>query len=249
MPDPSPDITGSAAPRNDSLSEQVLQLDRLAELGRLAASIAHEINNPLAVVAYALELMLRDAEMTPFQQEMAARIEQEIERLRNLTGGLLSFSSDRKGLRRLVNLNDLVEELHGLLRFELQRHAVRLDMVFAELPLVAIDPSQVKQVIINLVMNAAQAMQGEGVVTLRTAVLAGTEVELAISDTGPGVPAELRERIFTPFFTTKPEGEGTGLGLYICRNIVIEHGGTLLVDDAPGGGARFFMRLPVPCES
>ena len=246
MPIPSLDIHHETPPREEVVSEQVLQLDRLAELGRLAASIAHEINNPLAVIDYAMELMLRDAELTAFQKEMAERIEQEIERLRNLTGGLLSFSSDRKGLRRLANLNELIEELLGLLRFELQRHAVRLETEFAELPLVAIDPTQFKQVIINLVLNAAQAIAGEGVVTLRTRLSAADQVELVVSDTGPGVATELRARIFTPFFTTKPEGVGTGLGLYICSNIVTGHGGTITVDDAPGGGAMFVIRLPVP---
>jgi signal transduction histidine kinase len=240
-----PAMSAETSPEKDVFSGQVLQLERLAELGRLTASIAHEINNPLAVIDYALELMQRDAELTPFQKEMAERIKQEIERLRHLTGGLLAFSSDRQGVRRLVNLNELVEELLGLLRFELQRHAVCLETEFAELPLVAIDPTKFKQVIINLVLNAAQAMQGAGQVTLRTRLYAADQVELVIRDTGPGIPVELRSRIFAPFFTTKPEGEGTGLGLYICSNIVSEHGGSIAVDDAPGGGAMFSIRLPV----
>ncbi len=235
----------SPAVAGEAFAEHLTHQERLAELGRLAASIAHEINNPLSVIVYAMELMLRDAELTAFQKEMAERIEQEIVRLRTLTGGLLSFSSDRKKLRRLVNLNELIEELVGLLRFELQRHAVRLETEFAELPLVAIDPTQFKQVIINLVLNAGQAITGAGVVTLRTRGLPG-EVVLEVSDNGPGVPRALRERIFTPFFTTKPEGEGTGLGLYICSNIITGHGGTITVEDAPGGGASFSIRLPVP---
>jgi len=237
------------SPREEVLSEQVLQLDRLADLGRLAASIAHEINSPLAVIDYAMELMLRGAELTSFQKEMAERIGQEIERLRNLTGGLLSFSSDRKGIRRLASLNELIEELTGLLRFELQRHSVCLETEFAELPLVAIDPIQFKQVIINLVLNAAQAMHGEGVVTLLTKQNEAGQVELVIRDTGPGIPPELRTQIFAPFFTTKPEGQGTGLGLYVCSNIVAEHGGTIAVDDAPGGGAMFVIQLPVSLQS
>jgi len=246
MSDSSLDMTGSAIAGKEAFSEQVQQLDRLADLGRLAASIAHEIKNPLAVIDYAMELMMRDAELSAFQKEMAERIGQEIERLRTLTGGLLTFSSDRKGFRRLANLNELIEELLGLLRFELQRHAVRLDTDLAELPLVAIDPAKFKQVIINLVLNAAQAMRGEGVVTLRTRMNAQEQVELAVSDTGPGVPVALRSRIFSPFFTTKPEGEGTGLGLHICSSIVTEHGGTIEVDDAPGGGARFVIKLSAP---
>lgn len=245
MAEPTPTIPEVPLLAAGHLPEQLLQREKLAELGRLAASIAHEINNPLAVIAYAMELIQRDAELTPFQVEMAERIELEITRLRTLTGGLLSFSSQRQGTRRLANLNELVEEVLHLVRFELQRQAIQLETDFAELPLVAIDPAKFKQVIINLVMNASQAMAGKGVVTLATRLRADGDVELTISDTGPGVPTELREQIFTAFFTTKPEGEGTGLGLYICGNIVVEHGGVLTVDDAPGGGARFSIRLPV----
>lgn len=226
------------------LLDQTLQTEKLAELGRLTAGIAHEINNPLAVIAYAMELLQRDAELTPFQVEMAVRIEDEIERLKALTDSLLSFSSAREGCRRLVALNDLLEEVLRLTRFELQRQAIQLEMELGELPLVAADPNKLKQVVINLIMNAVQVMKGDGLITLRTA-RCGDVVELAVSDTGPGVPDSLREEIFTPFFTTKPEGEGTGLGLYICRNIVNEHGGTVTVESSPQGGATFKIRLPV----
>lgn len=222
-----------------------LQQERLVVLGRLVASVVHEVNNPLAVIDFALELLRRDAELTAFQQEMTGRIEEEIRRLRNLTEWILPFSSGRQGPRRLVNLNTLIEELLGLLRFELQREAVTLETVLTDLPLVSADPQQIRQVLINLVTNAAHAMKGQGVVTIRTGRCAGEAVDLVVSDTGPGIPEALRTQIFTPFFTTKPEGEGTGLGLYICHHIVTGHGGTLTLDDAPGGGAQFTIRLPV----
>ncbi|TLM65764.1 MAG: sensor histidine kinase [Deltaproteobacteria bacterium] len=228
---------------DDHLLQATLHQEKLAELGRLSAGIAHEIRNPLSIIGYALELLCRDAALTPFQAEMAEKIEAEIERLRTLTDGLLSFSSSREGCCRLVVLNDLVEETLRLLRFELQRHAVVLTTDFNELPLVAADPNKLKQVVINLVMNAAQAMGGAGTITLRTC-RAGDMVELTVADTGPGISAELIEKIFDPFFTTKPEGEGTGLGLYLCRTIVRELGGELSVDSAPGAGATFRVRLP-----
>lgn len=230
--------------RPDQMNLAALHQEKLAELGRLTAGIAHEIKNPLAIIGYALELLCRDAEMTPFQVEMAEQIELEIERLRTLTDGLLSFSSGREGCRRLVALNDLLEEVLRLTRFELQRHAVTLETEFAELPLVAADPNQLKQVVINLIMNAVQAMGGKGTLTLRTA-RCGDAIELSVSDTGPGIPAELLESIFSPFFTTKPEGEGTGLGLHICRSLIREHGGEILIDSPPGAGATFRVRLPV----
>ena len=228
----------------DQLLHASLHQEKLAELGRLTAGIAHEIKNPLAIIGYALELLCRDGDMTPFQTEMAEKIESEIERLQSLTEGLLSFSSAREGHRRLVSLNDLLEEVLRLVRFELQRHAVTLETELAELPLVSADPNKLKQVVLNLIMNAVQAMNGEGKITLRTARCNGS-VELALGDTGPGIPAELREDIFSPFFTTKPEGEGTGLGLHICRSIVREHDGEITVESMPGAGATFLVRLPM----
>jgi signal transduction histidine kinase len=229
--------------RSDQLLQSSIHQEKLAELGRLTAGIAHEINNPLAIIGYALELLCRDGDLTAFQVEMAEKIEMEIERLKSLTEGLLSFSSAREGYRRLVSLNDLLEEVLRLVRFELQRQAIALDTELGELPLVAADPNKLKQVIINLIMNAAEAMSGEGKITLRTASC-GDEVELAVCDTGPGIPADILENIFSPFFTTKPEGEGTGLGLHICRTIVREHGGEIAVKSTPGAGATFLVRLP-----
>jgi signal transduction histidine kinase len=231
--------------RTDQLLQASLRQEKLAELGRLTAGIAHEIKNPLAIIDYALELLCRDGGLTPFQVEMAEKIEMEIERLKTLTGGLLSFSSGHEGRRRLVALNELIEEVLGLLHFELQRQSILLETDFSELPLIEADPNKLKQVIINLTMNAAQAMNGCGTVILRTCRHEEHSVELSVADTGPGIPSELQEQIFTPFFTTKPEGEGTGLGLYLCRNIVQEEGGEIFVESVPGAGATFRVRLPV----
>jgi len=227
------------------LLDQTIQSEKLAEIGRLTAGIAHEINNPLAIIVYALELLRREGDLLPFQVEMAEKIELEIERLKTLTGGLLSFSSGREGHQRLLNLNELVDDVLRLVRFELQRQAVCLETQFVDLPLVTADPGKLKQVVINLVINAVQAMRGEGTVRLQTRRLGRKAVELVVSDTGPGIPEEFRERIFTPFFTTKPEGEGTGLGLYICHNILKEHGGQITLECPPQGGATFRIRLPV----
>jgi len=126
----------------------------------------------------------------------------------------------------------------------LQRQGVQLATEFAELPLISADTGKLKQVLINLVTNAAQAIGGAGTVTLRTQRLGESAIELSVSDTGPGIAEELHESIFAPFFTTKPEGEGTGLGLYLCRNIVREHGGEIVLESSPGHGATFRVQLP-----
>ncbi len=227
------------------LLDQTIQSEKLVEVGRLTAGIAHEINNPLAMVAYATELLKREENLSAFQEEMLDKIEMEVERLKTLTGSLLSFSSNRSTLNRVVNLNDLINEVLKLLRFELQRKSVQLDTLFAEVPLINADPNKLKQVIINLVMNAVQAMQGEGRVVLETTVNDDGALQLLVKDDGPGISPEVQEQVFAPFFTTKPEGEGTGLGLYICQNIIREHSGTISLESALGAGSTFRICLPV----
>jgi PAS domain S-box-containing protein len=227
------------------LLDQTIQSEKLAELGRLTAGIAHEINNPLAIVAYAAELLKREKPLSNFQEEMLDKIEAEVERLKNLTGGLLSFSSSRETQNRLVNLNDLVSEVARLLRFELQRKSIRLDTDFSEIPLVTADPNKIKQVVINLVMNSVHALEGQGQILLATSVNREGMLELRVKDDGPGIAPELHDQVFAPFFTTKPEGEGTGLGLYICQNIVREHGGFIKLESRPGEGTLFRICLPV----
>jgi len=227
------------------LLDQTIQSEKLAEVGRLTAGIAHEINNPLAMVAYATELLKREKPLSNFQEEMLEKIEMEVERLKSLTGGLLSFSSNRETQSRLVNLNDLIDEVLKLLRFELQRKSIQLDIEFSDIPVITADPNKLKQVIINLVMNAVHAMQGQGRIVLRTAFNMNGTLELQVEDNGPGIAPELREQIFAPFFTTKPEGEGTGLGLYICQNIINGHGGSITLDSQPEVGTIFRVNLPV----
>lgn len=227
------------------LLDQTIQNEKLAEVGKLSAGIAHEINNPLSMVAYATELLKREESLSGFQKEMLDKIEMEVERLKTLTGGLLSFSSNRSALNRVVNVNDLIAEVLKLLRFEIQRKSIQLETRFGEVPVITADPNKLKQVIINLVMNAVHAMRGEGSVVLETGVNQKGDLELLVRDDGPGIPVELHGQVFAPFFTTKPEGEGTGLGLYICQNIVREHGGNITLESQPGAGATFRICLPV----
>jgi two-component system NtrC family sensor kinase len=227
------------------LMDQTIQSEKLAEVGRLSAGIAHEVNNPLAVISYAAQLLAREESLQPFQREVVERIDSEVDRLKTLTGSLLSFSRAKETVKRQIDLKEVLRDVLRLVRFELNRNSIRLEETYEELPIFQADPNKLKQVFINLIMNASQAMGSGGILTVRTGFVAGEEVEAVIADTGPGIPAEVREHIFDPFFSTKKEGEGTGLGLYICRKIIAEHEGRLLVESTEGQGTLFRVILPL----
>lgn len=227
------------------LLDQSIQQEKLAEVGRLSAGLAHEINNPLAVISYGAQLILRE-EIGTDVREAAERIESETERLATLTGGLLSFSRAQGSVKRWIDLNTVVEDVMRLVRYQFQRQSLKLETDLAPLPRIFADDNRLKQVLINLMLNAAQAMGREGSLRVSTRLPADRDwVELDVADTGPGMTAEVRDRIFEPFFSTKKEGEGTGLGLYICRNIVQEHEGRIEVASTLGEGTSFHIRLPV----
>jgi len=227
-----------------NLLDQTIQSEKLVEIGRLSAGIAHEINNPLSVISYATQLLLREQGLPPFQIEMLERIENETDRLKTLTGGLLSFSRSGERRQRLTDINETVRDALRLLRFETARKQIELHECLTALPLVPMDANKIKQVVINLVMNAIQALGERGNITLKTFQPEPDTVELSVADDGPGIPSDVQKRMFEPFFTTKKEGEGTGLGLYICRSIVSDHGGTIWVESTPGEGTIFRIRLP-----
>jgi len=226
------------------LLEQMVQTEKLAEIGRLSAALTHEVNNPLSIIAYAAQLLGHEEQVSEFQREIIDRIAGETERLRGLTGSLLSFSRLQESTLAPVQLDELAAEVLRLLRFELVRKGITLHEELNAVPPIEGDGNRLKQVFINLVMNAVQAMPPRGSLTVRTSLVDNDEVEIAFADTGPGIPGELLPHIFDPFFTTKQEGEGTGLGLYISRHIILEHSGTIAVDSSPGGGTTFRIRIP-----
>ncbi len=227
------------------LLEQTIQSEKLAEVGRLSAGIAHEVNNPLAVIAYATQLLLREEGLPASQKELVERIDSEVDRLKTLTGGLLSFSRAGETRKRETDLNEVLRDVLRLVRFELNRRSIQLQESYDNLPPMVADPNKLKQVFINLIMNATQALGRNGTLTISTQAVNGAEVEARVSDNGPGIPAAVLPKIFEPFFTTKKEGEGTGLGLYICRTIIEEHDGRLLVESTEGQGTNFRVVLPL----
>jgi len=228
----------------EKLLAQTVQSEKLAEVGRMSAGIAHEINNPLAVIGYAGQLLLRDGGFDSEQTELLERIDSEVTRLKTLTKGLLSFSGLPDGKRCWTDINQVLDDVLVLLGYELSRKQITLVRDFSKLPGVQVDKNAFKQVFINLVLNAIQAMEVGGELKLLSRKYEDAGVKISVCDNGPGVPKELREKIFEPFFTSRKDDEGTGLGLYICRKIVNDHDGDLRLETVSDGGSCFQVLLP-----
>lgn len=226
--------------------DQLAFNEKMAELGRLSAGVIHELNTPLSVIVSAAQMILREEQLPDFVVEMVARINEEAQRLSQMTRGIMSFARREEGSPEQTDINQLVREVAGLLRYEIQKRSVFLvEEPDYRIPLLVLEKNRLKQVLINLITNALQAMEGGGgILTLKT-LLFGDQVQIEVRDTGPGIPADLLTVIFTPFFTTKPSDEGTGLGLFVTRNIIQSMKGTIDVSSREGEGAVFTIRLPV----
>ncbi|NOZ95317.1 MAG: HAMP domain-containing protein [Acidobacteria bacterium] len=231
---------------------QILQVEKMASLGKLAAVVAHEINNPLAsVVTYAKILVrrLRSREMTEECRENLEYLEaisSEATRCGEIVSQLLAFARRRGGEFGPTDINQVVEKSLFLVHHKLELSNVEARTNLAEnLPEIVADSSQIQQALMALLINACQAMEGTGGevrLTTRPGEAGGVEVEVA--DTGPGMPPEVAQHAFEPFFTTKEQGEGIGLGLSVVYGIVERHGGTIQLDTAIGKGCRFTISLP-----
>jgi two-component system sensor histidine kinase HydH len=235
-------VIGEQADAIAAARARVAQSEKLAALGQLATAIAHEVRNPLAVIRSAAQGL---AERAPGDgaERACAFITDEIDRLNSVVSSLLAYARPLQLQQRPLRVAELFDRAALLARDELAAKQVRLRRDDPPgLPSVHADPDLVCQVLLDLLANAREAVDAGGEVTLEARPADGA-VELAVADSGPGVPAEVRARIFEPFFTTR--ARGTGLGLAVARQIVEAHGGRIAVDDRPGGGARFVVRLPV----
>ncbi len=226
---------------------QLQQADKLAAMGQLVSGVAHEINNPAAIISgFAQTLMLDD--LRPEQREIVEMVRDEAMRIGQITTNLLAFARMSGPERSLVDVNELVRRTHTLRAYHLNtlNVAVKLDLDETD-PRVWANVSELQQMLLNLLINAEQALEthpDSRSITLRTHA-DQTEVRIECRDSGPGIPPEIRSRIFDPFFTTKPEGVGTGLGLSICYGIVKGHGGRIWVESDTGHGACFVIALPL----
>ncbi len=223
--------------------DQLIQAAKLAAIGELAATIAHELNNPLTTILGYTELMKEEEQLPEHVKKDLDILESESLRARDIVRQLLEFSRKRPLQLSEVDLNDTIQEVITFVSPNLRKSSVRLVTEFAPLPSIMADRDQLKQVFLNLINNAIQAMPEGGTLSIKTGV-EGHEVLADVSDTGVGIPEDILPRIFEPFFSTKKE-KGTGLGLSISYRIVEEHGGRILVKSIPGKGTTFRVLLPI----
>jgi signal transduction histidine kinase/ActR/RegA family two-component response regulator len=237
------DVTGER-----QIQSKLLQTEKMAAVGQLVSGIAHELNNPLTAIMGYGQLLLGQG-LAPEQYSEASKVFQQAERARRIVKNLLYFARENEPERTRVDLNEIVERTLALRSYELRVENILVECELArDLPETMADPYQLQQVVLNLLMNAEQALlqeRGQGKVKIKTRTADGHRIALEISDDGPGVPREIASRIFDPFFTTKPSGVGTGLGLSIVYGIVKQHGGEVTFENQSGGGARFAVELPV----
>lgn len=247
--------------------EQLINAEKLASLGRMAAGVAHELNSPLTGIVTFAHLMLKrlPPENKQDREDLEVIIEQA-NRCSKIIKGLLGFSRKATAERVEVNINTLLDSTISMVRNQAKFHNIKFVLHFDDsLPLIHVDPNQMQQVFLNLLINAADAMNERGQITIATRTVGESEetqwfkmghpqegkrfIEIEFSDTGPGILEEHMGKIFEPFFTTKPVGKGTGLGLAVSYGIIKRHGGNITVRSEPGKGASFFIRLPVEKDS
>jgi two-component system NtrC family sensor kinase len=232
----------------------LLQAEKMASLGQLVAGLAHELNNPLAFVLSHLHTVDREAaRLEAVSDNSRRRVEkirarlaemlQGLHQIRDLVTNLRTFSRLDEGTFKTIDIRESIESVLLFLHHRL-RDRIRVEKVYTEPYSVSCYAGQLNQVLMNLLANAVDAIDGEGVITITTGEQ-DRRFRIAIRDTGHGIPEDLRDRIFEPFFTTKPVGQGMGLGLAICYSIVQTHQGTLTVNSREGEGSEFVVEIPI----
>lgn len=227
---------------------KLIHSEKLASLGRMAAGVAHEINSPLTgIVTFGHLLRKKFQEGTQEREDIEVIIEQA-NRCSNIIKGLLGFARATSAEKNLININDLVNSSLNMVRNKADFFNIKIVLDFDEsLPPVRADASQIQQVFLNMIINAADAMEGKGTLTVRTTKVeenGSPFAEIEFNDTGYGISEQDIPKLFEPFFTTKPVGKGTGLGLAVSHGIIQDHGGRIRVRSKQGEGTSFFMRLP-----
>jgi signal transduction histidine kinase len=226
----------------------LIQSEKMAAFGQLGAGIAHEVKNPLAGILGFAQLSLRKVEKDSPLHKNLLTIEKETKRCKVIIENLLKFARQEKMAFEFIEINSVVQDAMAIVDHQLGLQKVRLETEFASgLPRIMGNANQIQQVLLNLMINAQQAMNSEpGLVRISTRMMDSKEVEIRVSDTGSGIPKEIQSKIFEPFFTTKPTGKGTGLGLSVSYGIVKDHKGNISVESEMGKGTTFVIVFPVP---
>ena len=232
------------------MQAHLFEAEKLASLGKLAAGVAHEINNPLGSILIYSHLLLEDADKKSPHYENLKKVVKETSRCKDIVKSLLEFARPKEPEMSLININEIVETSLSIMVRQALFQNIHLKKMYASpLPKIVADRAQLLQVFINIILNAAQAMDGNGVLTLSSSLSEeGSYIEVKFSDTGPGIKEEDKKRLFEPFFSTKEVGKGTGLGLAISYSIIQKHQGTIEVKSEAGKGSTFTVKLPVTEE-
>jgi two-component system NtrC family sensor kinase len=235
--------------RLETTQRQLIQAEKLNAIGQLAASVAHEINNPLAGVLVYSQLLTKRLKSDSFDKAEAianlAKIEAAVNHCSRIIRGLLDFSRQSEPKLQPVTTSSIIDQVMLLVGHQAEMNKVQVIREEApSLPPVMADFGQLQQVLVNLVVNAVQAMPGGGKLTIHTSLDKDGWVEVAVEDTGHGIAPEHMDKLFTPFFTTKEQGKGVGLGLAVSYGIIERHGGKIEVKSEVGKGSTFTIRLP-----
>ncbi len=235
----------------EQIQVQLLQAEKMSSLGKLSAGVAHQLNNPLGGITLFAKLLLEEYDLQKEAQEDIKRILTEAERCRDTVKELLEFARQKSNIKKLHDINQALSRTLFLLENQTLFQNIRIDRAFDDtLPEVSVDIQQMNHVFMNIILNAAQAMEGHGELSLKTTrSLDGEHIVIQISDTGPGMPEDVLNHIFEPFYTTKEEGKGTGLGLSLVYGIIEDHGGRIKVESKSGKGATFIITIPVTTDN
>jgi signal transduction histidine kinase len=228
-----------------SAVSELIYRERMVGLGQIAAGVAHEVNNPLTTVSGWLQILLSETGEDEKRRAALQLMNEEVGRIAGIVHHLLTFGRRTPAEQQLLRVNRLLAEVLALVEYQMRNENIRvMRELDGNLPLVMGDPNQLKQVFLNIIVNARQAMPEGGTLGLMTRLTEDGSVEVVLSDTGCGISPEVEGKIFDPFYTTKGQEGGSGIGLFLCRNIVKEHGGSLTVSSRPDEGATFIITLP-----
>jgi two-component system, NtrC family, sensor kinase len=233
------------------IESQMAQTDKLASIGQLSAGIAHEINNPLGIILGYAQMLMRDEEAKTGRYADLKTIEKHVKNCMSVVEDLLNFARTSKTEKEAIKIHEIIDEALNFIRHHSELYHITIEKDYDKnVPPIMLDEKKMKQVFMNLIMNAKHAVGKSGTIKLSTHYNSLTkQLAVKIADTGYGIEKKNLSRIFDPFFTTKPTGEGTGLGLSVSYGIVKNHGGEILVESAPGKGSTFTVVLTVSLKN